>query len=81
MSIIKKNIKLAEELSHYSHLCYNRGLVGAAGGNLSVRVPGSEIFLVTASGVSLRDVVPGNLVTIDKNCGIMEAPVGAVSQL
>jgi len=56
MSILSENGALANELVRYSRLCYDRHLVGAAGGNLSARVPGSNAFIVTATGVALRDV-------------------------
>ena len=65
MSIINECGRLADELVRYSRLCYDRHLVGAAGGNLSARVPGRDAFIVTASGVSLRDVARENLVVID----------------
>lgn len=74
--ILEKNRTLAEELTRFSRLCYDRRLVGAAGGNLSVRVPVEEIFLVTASGVALRDVSPDNLVVVDKECRMLENPAG-----
>jgi L-fuculose-phosphate aldolase len=50
--------------------------VGAAGGNVSARLPGKDIFLVTASGVSLRDVVPENLVAVDGGGRVLEGPPG-----
>ena len=67
MGIVADHRDLAEELSRYSRLCYDRRLVGAAGGNLSARLPAGGGFLVTASGVSLRDVSPSNLVAVDSN--------------
>jgi ribulose-5-phosphate 4-epimerase/fuculose-1-phosphate aldolase len=51
MSILRECGSVAEELVHYSWFCYQRRLVGAAGGNLSVRVPGREAFMVTARGI------------------------------
>ncbi len=77
MSIIHEHGRLADELVRYSRLCYDRRLVGAAGGNLSVRVPGRDAFLVTASGVSLRDVVRDNLVVVDGTGRLLEGPPGA----
>lgn len=77
MSIINDYAGLAAELVRYSRLCYDRRLVGAAGGNLSVRVPGRKVFFVTASGVSLRDVAPGNLVVVDGSGKVLEGPPGA----
>jgi L-fuculose-phosphate aldolase len=76
MLIIDEHRPLAEELSRYSRLCYDRNLVGAAGGNLSVRVTGKDLFLVTASGVSLRDVRPENIVIVDLNGKVIEGPQG-----
>lgn len=74
MSIIADNRALTEEFCRYSRLCYDRHLVGAAGGNLSVRIPRKDEFIVTASGVSLRDVKPENLVVVDGYGKIIESP-------
>ena len=76
MGILSENKIRAEELSRYSRLCYERGLVGAAGGNLSVRATGQDAFLVTASGVSLRDVSPENIVVINGEGKILDGPAG-----
>ena len=77
MNIINDYGVLADALVHYSRLCYQRRLVGAAGGNLSVRLPGRDAFLVTASGVSLRDVARENLVVIDGSGKVLEGPSGS----
>jgi L-fuculose-phosphate aldolase len=76
MSILAEWKELAEELSRYSRLCYDRRLVGAAGGNVSVRVPDRELALITATGVSLRDVAPDNLLAVDLQGGVVENPAG-----
>jgi arylformamidase len=39
--------------------------VSAAGGNLSARLDDTDTFLITPSGVALRDTTPEDLVTID----------------
>lgn len=57
---------LKKKLCNYSQLAYQRGLVSGAGGNISIRIGGSENFLITPSGVSLRCIVPDDLVIIDK---------------
>lgn len=77
MSILSEYDTMAEEVARYSRLCYERRLVGAAGGNLSVRVPERNVFIVTASGVSLRDVTPANLVVVDQDGKLLEGPTGA----
>ena len=71
MKILEENKTLVEELSRFSKLCYDRNLVNAAGGNLSGRVPGKDLFLVTASNVSLRDVSPDNIVVVNKECRLI----------
>jgi L-fuculose-phosphate aldolase len=76
MTTITENLMLAEDLTRYARLCYDRHLVGAAGGNLSVRLPGRNAFLVTASGVSLRDVAPANLLVVESNGNVLENPAG-----
>jgi L-fuculose-phosphate aldolase len=74
MSILVEWAALAEEISRYSRLCYDRRLVGAAGGNVSVRIPGRDLALITATGVSLRDVSPRNLLAVDLRGGVVENP-------
>ncbi|MGL4177994.1 MAG: class II aldolase/adducin family protein [Dermatophilaceae bacterium] len=41
-----------------------RGLVQASGGNLSARLPGTDRFLVTATGTWLDRLTPGDLVEL-----------------
>lgn len=76
MGTLKDHCALAEELSAYSRLCYDRRLVGAAGGNVSARVPGHDSALVTATGVSLRDVRPENLLVMTLGGDVLENPAG-----
>ena len=53
------------EISKFSRLSYDRGLVAARGGNLSVRIPGTERVLITPSGISLRDITPDIIIEVD----------------
>lgn len=68
--------KLKRELSHYSVLAYNRILASSAGGNNSVRIGDSEEFLITASGLSLGDTKPENIVTINAKGEKIAGPEG-----
>ena len=77
MNILGEYGTLAGELVRFSRLCYDRHLVGAAGGNLSARIPGRDAFLVTATGVSLRDIALENLLVIDSSGKVLEGPEGA----
>ena len=76
MTILKDHGALAEELSACARLCYDRRLVGAAGGNVSTRVPGQECALITATGVSLRDIRPENLLVMTLSGDVLENPAG-----
>src|SRR5437016_4474383 len=57
--------RLREEIARFCRVTWDRGLVSAAGGNLSARLGVSDTFLITPSGVALRDTEPEDLVTID----------------
>ena len=52
---------LIDELIGAGGHVVSRGLVQASGGNLSVRLPGTDRFLVTGSGTWLDRLVPGDL--------------------
>jgi len=51
-------IDLRKELAEFSRRAFYRGLVAGAGGNMSARVPGTDLVLITPTGVSLADVEP-----------------------
>ena len=55
---------LIEQLCRFARLCYDRGLVGATGGNLSVRSR-EGLIIITPSGIALRDVIPDCLIKVD----------------
>jgi len=56
---------LKNELVRISQCAYNRGLVSGTGGNVSVRIPDTELIIITATGVSLGDTSVDNLVTVN----------------
>jgi L-fuculose-phosphate aldolase len=63
-----KKDKISEykkNLAQFSRLSYDRGLVAARGGNLSIRIPGTERVLITPSGISLRDITPDIIIEVD----------------
>jgi len=67
-------ISLKKEIARYSNLLYSRGLVGAAGGNVSARY--KDLYLITAGGVSLRDVTENDIIIVDKEGRIVEGKSG-----
>ena len=65
---------LEEQIAKYSNLAYNRGLVGAAGGNISTRY--DSHFLITAGGKSLRDITSQDIITVDEKGMVIKAKEG-----
>jgi len=70
-------IRLRKELAEFSRRCFDRGLVTGTGGNLSVRVPGTDTALITPTGISLGDIDPEiNLLMQIADGAIIENPCG-----
>jgi L-ribulose-5-phosphate 4-epimerase len=65
---------LKREIAKYSNLSYKRNLVGAAGGNISMRK--DNYYLITAGGKSLRDVTHEDILVVDENNKIIEGKEG-----
>ncbi|MDR5694862.1 MAG: class II aldolase/adducin family protein [Armatimonadota bacterium] len=63
---------LREEIARVCHICYSRGFVAGAGGNVSARLPESDLILITATGVSLRDAGPEDIVAIGLDGSLRE---------
>jgi L-fuculose-phosphate aldolase len=68
--------ELKRELAHYSVVAYDRILVSSAGGNNSARIGDSQEFLITASGLSLGDTKPDNIITINAKGEKIAGPEG-----
>lgn len=64
--------RLREEFVRISREAYDRGLVSAAGGNISARISGTNRVLIKPTGLRLRDLTPKNLIIIDLNGNIVE---------
>ncbi|MCL5110405.1 MAG: class II aldolase/adducin family protein [Chloroflexi bacterium] len=62
-------LDLKREVSRISIKAYERGLVFGTGGNISARIPGTGLALITATGVSLGDTTVENLSVIDIETG------------
>ena len=65
-----------EELVATCCKAFQRGLVGGAGGNISVRVPDREEVLISATGVSLGDLSPATVVRVNFAGQVLEAHGG-----
>lgn len=60
------------EVVKYSRLVYERGLVTAAGGNVSMRC--GQYIMLTASGVSLRDIDASSVLICGLDGAVLENP-------
>jgi ribulose-5-phosphate 4-epimerase/fuculose-1-phosphate aldolase len=56
---------LKKHLADICHRADERWVTAGSGGNISVRVPGTNRFLCTATGVTFRDTEASNVVTMD----------------
>lgn len=66
---------LRRELTEFSQRSFNRHLVSGTGGNLSLRVPGTDTVLITPSGVSLGDIEPEMNILVNLDGEILDSPM------
>lgn len=65
-----------DELAETCQKAFRRGLVGGAGGNISVRVPREDRALITATGICLGDIDERTIVLVDLNGTMLEGAPG-----
>lgn len=65
-----------QELSEYSKRSFARGLICGTGGNLSIRIPGSDTVLITPTGASLEQMTPGDGILVNLAGEIIDSPKG-----
>lgn len=63
---------LKKELEYVSHKVYQKGYTQATGGNISVRIPGTDQVLIKRSGVSLGEVSREDALIINLNGDVIE---------
>ncbi|RLE99093.1 MAG: class II aldolase/adducin family protein [Thermoprotei archaeon] len=64
--------QLKEDICKVMRNLFNRGLISALGGNVSARVPGSEEFWITPSGIFKGELSAEDLVKLDLEGNILE---------
>jgi ribulose-5-phosphate 4-epimerase/fuculose-1-phosphate aldolase len=69
-------IRLRKELSEFSRRAYDRGLVSGTGGNISVRIPGTDTALITPTGICLGDIDPEINLLMKIDGTVIENPCG-----
>jgi L-ribulose-5-phosphate 4-epimerase len=72
-------IRLRKELSDYSKRSFKRGLVSGTGGNISVRIPGTDEVLITPTGISLEEITPEINLLMNLDGTVLENPCGLKS--
>jgi len=65
-----------KKLADFSRRSFNRRLVGGTGGNLSVRIPGTDTVLITPTGISLGDVEPYQNILVNLEGEVINSPMG-----
>ena len=65
---------IKKELLACAQRAYNIGLQTGNGGNLSIRVPGTDLIIIKGSGYSFGECTPDNLVTVNMQGEIIEGP-------
>jgi len=61
-----------EEIVRIARSAYNRGLVPGSSGNLSMRIPDSNLVLIKASGVSFRDMNADDVIVVNLDGDIVD---------
>ncbi len=57
--------QIKKEMIRYGNLLIEKGLVTGTGGNISVRVPGKDAFLITPSGIPYPEIKLEDIVMMD----------------
>jgi len=57
--------ELAQQIVDYGKRMYKEGLVSGTGGNISVRIPGENAFLISPSGMPYEQITIDDIVMLD----------------
>jgi len=69
-------VRLRKDLSDFSIRLFRRGLVSGTGGNMSVRIPGTDEVLITPTGISLGDIRPEMNLLMNLDGAVWRIPAG-----
>lgn len=59
------NKELAQQIVDYGKKMYRAGLVTGTGGNISLRVPGEDAYLISPSGMPYEEITADDIVMMD----------------
>jgi len=60
------------ELIKIAHRGYNRGLTAGTGGNISLKIDGSDVVLINASGSAWSDACESNIIAVDLDGNVID---------
>ncbi len=60
------------ELIKISHRGYQRGLTAGTGGNISLKIEGSDIICINASGTAWADASDSNIIAVDLDQNVVD---------
>ncbi len=63
---------IRRELVKFCRIVYEKGYTQASGGNLSCRIPGSDLFAIKRTGVNMRLMTESDVLIIDKNGTVVD---------
>ena len=64
--------QIKQEIIRYGNMLIEKGLCTGTGGNISVRMPENNGFMITPSGILYSEIVPDDIVTMDFEGNIIE---------
>ncbi len=64
--------QIKQEIIRYGNMLIEKGLCTGTGGNISVRLPENNGFMITPSGILYSEIVPDDIVTMDFEGNIIE---------
>jgi L-fuculose-phosphate aldolase len=68
----EKLLAAKSELIKISHRGYKRGLTAGSGGNISLKIEGTDIVLINASGTAWADTCESNIIAVDLDAEVID---------
>lgn len=63
--------EVQKEVAKFCHLIYEKGYTQASGGNLSCRVPGTNLFAIKKTAVNMRLMTEKDVLIVDENGAVV----------
>lgn len=63
--------RVLEEVAHFCHIVYEKGYTQASGGNLSCRIPGTNLFAIKKTAVNMRMMTASDVLVVDEEGNVV----------